>query len=587
MTTNPLPMPSSPVRPAESGTGAVLERGLDTSNGLDFVRERLALVGKTLFLVSFAFYLFLIGSLVLVGGAPFVAVVLDPVSLGHIAASSTIGLVYILASRARLSRRSLGALDAIGIVVACSFLSLMTVNDEGQILQVLLALTVTVMVRAILVPSRPTRTLLLSALAFLPTVVVCIARHDPTALLPGFSVEYQKQYMTLNTILWSVLGTTLATITSRVIYGLRRQVAEANELGQYVLEGRIGGGGMGEVWRARHRLLIRPAAIKLVRPQVSGDPELLLRRFEREARATAALKSPHTVQLYDFGATDDGRLYYVMELLDGLDLDTLVRQYGPLPPERVVHILRQVCSSLQDAHANGLVHRDIKPANVVVSRAGTTFDFAKVLDFGLVKLDTAQEGRGGPQAQQRRQHQRHAGVHGAGGGARRRRHRSSGGPVCAGVRRVLAADGQADFRGKERRGGDVPSRPHAAAETLDQVRAPHPGSARGTDYGVPGEGPGAPSCQRGGGEHPARRRAPGIALDRGASGAVVGDAPATTGGRAPSGGSAPVAGGAGAAHRATGEAKGVAQSDQRSSSFILRAPRGRPQALEKTISSLS
>ncbi len=139
-------------------------------------------------------------------------------------------------------------------------------HDEGQILQVLLALTVTVMIRAILVPSRPSRTMVLSALAFLPTVVVCIARHDPTALLPGFTAEYQKQYMTLNTILWSVLGTTLATITSRVTYGLRRQVAEANELGQYVLEEKIGGGGMGEVWRARHRLLIRPAAIKLIRP---------------------------------------------------------------------------------------------------------------------------------------------------------------------------------------------------------------------------------------------------------------------------------------------------------------------------------
>ncbi|MFL5474351.1 MAG: serine/threonine-protein kinase [Gemmatimonadales bacterium] len=369
-------------------TGAVLERGLDTSNGLDFVRERLALVGKTLFLVSFGFYLFLLASMVLVGGAPFVAVVRGPVALGHLAASWTMGLLWLLASRARLSRRSLGTLDAISIVVACGFLSIMTVNDEGQILQVLLALTVTVMIRAILVPSRPRRTMVLSALAFLPTVVVCIVRHDPTTLLPGFSAGYQKQYMTLNTILWSVLGTTLATIISRVTYGLRQQVAEANELGQYVLEEKIGGGGMGEVWRARHRLLIRPAAIKLIRPEMSGDREVLLRRFEREARATAALKSPHTVQLYDFGATEDGRLYYVMELLDGLDLDTLVRQYGPLPAERVVHILRQVCSSLQDAHMNGLVHRDIKPANVVVSRAGTTFDFAKVLDFGLVKLDT-------------------------------------------------------------------------------------------------------------------------------------------------------------------------------------------------------
>ena len=382
-------MSASPTRPAESGTGAVLERGLDTSNGVDFVRERLALVGKTLFLVSFGFYLFLLASMVLVGGAPFVAVVKGPVAYGHLAASWTMGLLWLLARRARLSVRSLGTLDAVSIVVACGFLSIMTMNDEGQILQVLLALTVTVMIRAILVPSRPRRTMVLSALAFLPTVVVCIVRHNPTALLPGFTTDYQKQYMTLNTVLWSILGTTLATIISRVTYGLRKQVAEANELGQYVLEGKIGGGGMGEVWRARHRLLIRPAAIKLIRPQVFGDPELLLRRFEREARATAALKSPHTVQLYDFGATEDGRLYYVMELLDGLDLETLVRQYGPLPAERVVHILRQVCSSLQDAHVNGLVHRDVKPANVVVSRAGTTFDFAKVLDFGLVKLDTA------------------------------------------------------------------------------------------------------------------------------------------------------------------------------------------------------
>jgi serine/threonine-protein kinase len=380
-------MSLSPTRGVESGTAAILARGLDTSSGEDFVRERLALVGRTLFLVSFGFYLFLLASMVLLGGASFAAVVTSPVSFGHLGGSWTMGVVWLIARRGGLSARALGTLDAAGIVVACGFLSLMTLNDEGQILQVLLALTVTVMIRAILVPSRPGRTLVLTALAFLPTVAVCIARHHPAALLPGFSESYQKQYMTLNTVLWSVLGTMLATIVSRVIYGLRRQVAEANELGQYVLEEQIGGGGMGEVWRARHRLLIRPAAIKLIRPQVSADPEMLLRRFEREARATAALRSPHTVQLYDFGATEDGRLYYVMELLDGLDLDSLVRQYGPLPAERAIHILRQVCSSLQDAHVNGLVHRDIKPANVVVSRAGTTFDFAKVLDFGLVKLE--------------------------------------------------------------------------------------------------------------------------------------------------------------------------------------------------------
>jgi serine/threonine protein kinase len=392
MTTNRLPAAASPTRPTDSGTRALLERGLDSSSGLGFVRKRLALLGKTLFLVSFGFYLFLLASLVLIGGAPFVAVVRGPVALGHLCASLTMVLLWLLASRARPTLWSLGALDAVSFVLAGGFLSLMTIEDEGQILQTLLALTVTVMVRAILMPSRPGRTTLLSALVFLPTVVMCIARHHPTAFLPGFSPGYQKLHMTLNTVLWSVLGTTLATIVSRVLYGLRRQVAEASELGQYLLEERIGGGGMGEVWRARHRLLIRPAAIKLIRQRalgtMSGDPELLVRRFEREARATAALTSPHTVQLYDFGVAEDGRLYYVMELLDRLDLDTLVRQHGPLPAERVVHLLRQVCAALQDAHGNGLIHRDIKPANVVVSRAGTIFDFVKVLDFGLVRLDS-------------------------------------------------------------------------------------------------------------------------------------------------------------------------------------------------------
>src|SRR5918996_1150592 len=136
MTTNPLRLPAAP-NPAASGTSAVLERGLDTSNGLDFVRERLALVGKTLFLVSLAFYLFLISSLVWVGGAPFIPLVTGPVMLGHLAASTTMGLVWFLTSRVRLSRRGLGTLDAVSIVVACGFLSLMSWNDESQILQVL------------------------------------------------------------------------------------------------------------------------------------------------------------------------------------------------------------------------------------------------------------------------------------------------------------------------------------------------------------------------------------------------------------------------------------------------------------------
>jgi serine/threonine-protein kinase len=256
--------------------------------------------------------------------------------MGHLCASSTMLVLWITASRPSTSSVTLGALDAFCIIAAGGCLAVMAWNDEGQILQSLMAIMVTVITRAILVPSQPRRTMLLSAMAFIPTIIVCITRHHPTNLLPGFTLSYQKLHMTLNTVLWSVLGTTLATVSSRVTYGLRRQVAEVTELGQYVLEEKIGSGGMGEVWRAHHRLLIRPAAIKLIRPEAlvstSSDPELLMRRFEREARATAALKSPHTVQLYDFGATDDGVLYYVMELLDGLDLDTLVKRDGPLPP---------------------------------------------------------------------------------------------------------------------------------------------------------------------------------------------------------------------------------------------------------------
>src|SRR5262245_38334631 len=146
---------------------------------------------------------------------------------------------------------------------------------------------------------------------------------------------------------------------------------------------------MAAAWRRRHRPLARPAAIKLIRPETLTSNGWDLReatvRFEHEARATAALRSAHTVAVYDFGTAEDGSLYYVMELLDGYDSDTLVRRFGPLPPERVVHLLRQVCHSLEEAHFAGLVHRDIKPANILICREGLDLDFVKVVDFGLVK----------------------------------------------------------------------------------------------------------------------------------------------------------------------------------------------------------
>jgi len=177
-------------------------------------------------------------------------------------------------------------------------------------------------------------------------------------------------------------------VPSHVVRRLSRDVAEAQELGAYRLEGRLGSGGMGEVYRAHHQLLSRDAAIKLIRPERLGgdDTATTVARFEREARATANLHSPHTIDVYDFGVSPDGTLYYVMELLDGFDLDTLVRRFGPQPPGRVVHLLDQVCDSLDDAHRSRFVHRDVKPANVFVCRYGSRLDHAKVLDFGLVKM---------------------------------------------------------------------------------------------------------------------------------------------------------------------------------------------------------
>ncbi|MFT7624281.1 MAG: hypothetical protein ACI9WU_003468 [Myxococcota bacterium] len=173
-----------------------------------------------------------------------------------------------------------------------------------------------------------------------------------------------------------------------VLYRLSADIAAAQRAGSYQLEELLGKGGMGEVWRASHQMLARPAAVKLIRTD-TDSPELARvarKRFEREAQATAALNSPHTVALYDFGTTHDGAFYYVMELLHGLDLRSLVERFGPMPPERVVHVLLQACDSLADAHFTGMVHRDVKPANIFVCKKGLRFDYIKVLDFGLVGL---------------------------------------------------------------------------------------------------------------------------------------------------------------------------------------------------------
>jgi serine/threonine-protein kinase len=180
------------------------------------------------------------------------------------------------------------------------------------------------------------------------------------------------------------MGLVSALYGTHIINRLRVEAFKARQMGQYHLKERIGSGGMGEVYLAEHCLLKRPCAIKLIRPGSQADP-LALARFEREVRTTAKLTHWNTVDIYDYGRTEDGTFYYVMEYLPGLSVADLVRRYGPLPLGRVIHLLRQTCRALREAHAEGLIHRDIKPANIFAARIGGVCDVAKLLDFGLVK----------------------------------------------------------------------------------------------------------------------------------------------------------------------------------------------------------
>lgn len=198
----------------------------------------------------------------------------------------------------------------------------------------------------------------------------------PGAFLPGRRAAIG---VALAGVLAALLG--LVTLTSlRTILRLRRQV---EKVGPYRLVARLGQGAMGVVWEARHALLRRPTAVKLLAPGTGG--ERALARFEREVQLTAGLTHPSTIAIYDYGRTGEGVFYYAMELLRGINLLQLVQFDGPLPPARVAHLLRQACGALTEAHAAGLIHRDIKPANLMICVYGGIPDFLKVLDFGLVK----------------------------------------------------------------------------------------------------------------------------------------------------------------------------------------------------------
>ena len=271
-----------------------------------------------------------------------------------------------------------------GITTGVTYVGMGGVNDGAGF--GLSWVSVWVLLFTVVVPSPPRRAALAAVLS-VSAVPLSFALYMATGVSP---IVIGPPEFFFGLVFPYVIVVGMAAVAATVVYQLGAEVRRARELGSYRLVERLGEGGMGEVWRAEHRLLARPAAVKLIRPEALGPvgPErrrVNLHRFEREAQATASMRCPHTVELYDFGVADDGTFYYVMELLTGLDLEVLVQKHGPLPASRVVRLLHQICHSLAEAHEIGLIHRDVKPANIFACRFGREVDWIKVLDFGMVK----------------------------------------------------------------------------------------------------------------------------------------------------------------------------------------------------------
>jgi eukaryotic-like serine/threonine-protein kinase len=365
-----LDLPSS-VRPG-SGASTVTE----TEEGRAFFQERLSIFGLCLFVLAGGSWLLMalsywFGSEGLDEYSPFSA----GGSL-HLANALLAGALWWATRRERRPGYVLHLLDggaSLGLIAIWGLAGATLPLGIGGFVA-LLSFTLGTLVRAIVVPSTARRTLLIGVVGGALLVAFTMPHGGGARSVVGGAVA---------TACWALSATTIATFASHTIFGLRREVQQARVLGQYTLEAKLGAGGMGDVWRASHALLRRPTAIKLLPP--GRLDEKAIQRFEREVQLTARLRHPNTVAIYDYGRTRDGVFYYAMELLEGLDLERLVKAHGAQPAERVVHVLTQICGALAEAHDLGLVHRDIKPANVLLCPRRNDHEFAKLVDFGLVK----------------------------------------------------------------------------------------------------------------------------------------------------------------------------------------------------------
>jgi serine/threonine protein kinase len=294
-----------------------------------------------------------------------------------------VALIVLLASwrrcrGARMSTSTLHRFDAaLTIVISTCWGMLGWGPGPSYPVSLAMPLTHTLIGRSVVVPSTFRRTLWISTVAALPTVLAIATHH---VFVPNTAFDKVRISLAIS---WCGVAVAVATLISRTLYGLRKQISEVRQLGQYTLQEKIGEGGMGVVYRATHAMLKRPAAIKLLLKERASEADLV--RFEREVQLTSRLAHPNTVSIFDYGRTSDGVFYYAMEYLDGMDLDRLIKTDGPLEAPRAIHILAKVCGALSEAHALGLIHRDIKPANIVLTERVDEPDVVKVVDFGLVR----------------------------------------------------------------------------------------------------------------------------------------------------------------------------------------------------------
>jgi serine/threonine-protein kinase len=364
-----------------------------------FLQRRVTLYVQILFLFFAAFLVLDLGkalSLSLAGEESW-ARSAGQASLVLLGITLALGVAWLYLRGERRSVLSLHLIESagtvLGAVVVAGLAQLIPPDvpvpvEAGLILTMVLALVI----RAAVVPSGWLRTLTVGLLATLALSAKLFKvgadvspEQDPTT-----------HYVWIAAAIWGFIFTVATMIVSRVIYGLQKRVREAMQLGNYTLETKIGEGGMGIVYRARHAMLRRPTAVKLLPPEKAGEQTIA--RFEREVQLTAGLTHPNTVTVFDYGRTPEGVFYYAMEFLQGASLEEVVAVDGAQPPGRVVQILHRVAGALSEAHGVGLIHRDIKPANIFLGEQGGEPDVPKVLDFGLVKDMSQGEGVGLTQA---------------------------------------------------------------------------------------------------------------------------------------------------------------------------------------------